>query len=74
MTFEEFKEYIFKKVEDAPKCLRKGQAIFNWVDEHYGDTARIVQFEYGIDCFYVDKHIDEFLEKIFELIQNPTNL
>ena len=61
------KEFVAEVVSSAEKhrkkypCLRKGQAIFNYVDENYGPVARQVQFEDGIDCFYDDSKIDEFI-------------
>ena len=54
-------------------CLRKGQAVFNYVDMHpelFGDAARISQFEYGIDCFYRDDMIDKFVNTVVEICNN----
>lgn len=63
MTFEEFVSDIKTKAEKDLKSwnLRLGQSIFNTVDEEYG-VARIVQFEDGIDCFYNDDKIEDFLK------------
>lgn len=60
-TYEEFREDILLKVECCPKEWRKGQAVFNVVDCEYG-VARSVQFNDGIDCFYDDTRIEEFLK------------
>lgn len=46
-------------------CYRKGQAVFNYVDEFYG-VARDVQFIDHVDCFYCDEDIDEFLDKVLD--------
>lgn len=54
-------------------CLRKGQAIFNYVDTHpelFGNAARISQFNYGIDCFYKDDQIDAFINQILDIVNN----
>lgn len=64
MEFDKFKEYILKKVESAPKEWRYGQAVFNIVDEEFG-VARDVQMFDGVDCFYNDKFVDEFLVKSY---------
>lgn len=39
----------------------------HYVDFEYG-VARAVQFDDGIDCFYVDENIDAFLEDCVERI------
>lgn len=52
-------------------CLRKGQAIFNYVDMHpelFGNAARISQFNYGVDCFYRDDQIDAFINQVLEIV------
>lgn len=63
MTYEEFKKEIYDLVEQRPKNWRKGQAVFNFLDiiPKYKNVARRVQFEDGIDCFYNDDAIDDFL-------------
>ena len=60
-NFEDFKTDILAKASLQPSYIRKGQAVFNIVDEDYG-VARTVQFIDHIDCFYDDEKIDEFLE------------
>lgn len=56
-------------LEEAKKCcppLRKGQAVFNVTESKYGDIARQVQFEDGIDCFYDDSKIDDFISAVYK--------
>ena len=65
ITVEELKKEI-SKIE-FPKNWRKGQSVFNYIDNVYG-VARTIQFKYGIDCFYNDDNIDEFLNKAVEII------
>lgn len=67
MTYEEFKADVFKNIKDLPDNWRKGQKVFNYIESKY-KIARIVQFDYGIDCFYRDDLIDNFLEKAYELL------
>ena len=67
ITVEELKKEI-SKIE-FPKNWRKGQSVFNYIDNVYG-IARTIQFKYGIDCFYNDDNIDEFLNKAVEIINH----
>lgn len=67
---------ILKEAELLRKeqpCLRKGQAVFNYVDMHpelFKNAARISQFNYGIDCFYNDNMIDQFIDQVLEIVNN----
>ncbi len=58
MSIEELKGIIYK--EDKPKNWREGQFVFNTIDRLFG-IAREVQFIDGIDCFYRDDKINDFL-------------
>jgi hypothetical protein len=52
---------------------RLGQSIFNYVDMHpelFGNAARISQFNYGVDCFYKDDMIDQFIDQVLEIVNN----
>ena len=60
MTAIELKAEVFKAMENKPKEWRKGQFVFNYIDEKY-NVARIAQFKHGIDCFYRDDLIDDFI-------------
>lgn len=54
-------------------CLRKGQAIFNYVDMHpeiFGNAARISQFDYEVDCFYRDDQIDAFINQVLDIVNS----
>ena len=66
--FKEHVKRIAKSIIDEIPYIRYGQAVFNYVDEKYG-VARISQFDYGIDCFYVDTMVEPFLDKCYELIK-----
>ena len=67
ITVEELKKEI-SEIE-FPKNWRKGQSVFNYIDNVYG-IARTIQFKYGIDCFYNNDNIDEFLNKAVEIINH----
>lgn len=67
MSFEEFKKEVSGAVESRPDYIRKGQAVFNYVDKTFG-AAKTAQFEYGVDCFYNDKKIDDFLDVCYHII------
>jgi hypothetical protein len=69
MLPEELKNEIFSV--EKPTNWRNGQFVFNYVDEVYG-VARIAQFQYGVDCFYRDDKIDEFIATCCEIINNNT--
>lgn len=62
MKFEDLRSEIELVLSAKPKNWRKGQFVFNYVDEVY-DVARAVQFEDKVDCYYDDTKIDQFLEK-----------
>lgn len=60
-TLEEFRnEVLDYAYNHKPVEWRYGQAVFNYIDEHY-NVARRVQFIDKIDCFYNDELIDQFI-------------
>ena len=72
MSYESFKKTIIEEVElTRPKSIRKGQAVFNYVDEKFG-LARKIQYDYNIDCFYNDLKIDAFLKILYKLTQSKS--
>ena len=80
------REELLAKIQPSkrPTHLRKGQYIFNWIDEYYQipeqfnfkncSIAREVQFIDGIDCFYDDSKIDEFLDACLRRINRLYNI
>ena len=66
--FKDHVKHIAKSIIEESPHIRYGQAVFNYVDEKYG-VARIAQFDYGIDCFYDDTKVEQFLDKCYELIK-----
>ena len=69
MTFEEFRTDVLTAMKDKPKEWRNGQFVFNYIDSKYG-VARYVQFYEGVDCFYDDSKIEEFITRSYEYIKN----
>lgn len=67
ITVDELRKEIYS--HEKPKEWREGQFVFNMVSELYG-VARIVQFDYGVDCFYNDDKIEEFLIRSVEVINS----
>ena len=65
MTYEEFISGIWEVVSKCPKNWRKGQKVFNVIEDLYGDVARQVQMVDGVDCFYddSDETINLFIDK-----------
>lgn len=59
MSKEELEKLIFEYYNPN---WRKGQLVFNRVEQLFGDIARKIQFEDNVDCFFNDEYIDKFLE------------
>ena len=68
-SYEEFRAECLEVAENRSHYLRKGQAIFNYVDEMYG-VAREAQFKHKIDCFYLDNKIDEFIKCTYSILKD----
>jgi hypothetical protein len=62
-----FRKSVYEAVKERPEYIRLGQAVFNYIDAEYG-VARILQFRYGLDCYYYDDITPYFIEKAYELI------
>lgn len=69
MTYLEFYNDVIQNVKDCPDYIRKGQVVFNYIQLKY-NVGRIVQFKYGVDCFYNDKKIDDFIKQSYHVIQS----
>jgi hypothetical protein len=64
LRLDEFRANILTAMLNKPKEWRDGQFVFNYIDEMYG-VARSVQFMDGVDCFYNDGKIDEFIDRCY---------
>lgn len=66
------KEELIKLIDVdkmKPKQWRRGQYVFNYIDNIF-NVARDIQFKDGIDCFYNDEYIDDFIEAAVKRINN----
>ena len=68
MTYNEFVSDVLSLVDECPRSWRRGQSVFNVVDAKYG-VARTVQFIDGVDCFYDNEQIEQFLLKAYERLK-----
>lgn len=68
MRAEDLKKEIDEMIKSKPSNWRDGQFVFNYINAEYG-VARDVQFIDGVDCFFIDEKIDEFIEKCAERIK-----
>lgn len=64
LRLDEFRANILTAMRNKPKEWRDGQFVFNYIDEIYG-VARYVQFSEGVDCFYNDAKIDDFIDRSY---------
>lgn len=62
MSFDEFRSEILEAAEVAvkEKGWRRGQAVFNYVADVFC-VARETQFRDGVDCFFNDDLIEDFI-------------
>jgi hypothetical protein len=61
MKLEDFKREVMTAMKNKPEQWRDGQFVFNYIEENYCGVGRYVQFIEGVDCYYDDKKIDEFI-------------
>ena len=75
MTIEEIKKEIYDNISanNKPEGWRQGQYVFNLVNKLYNHVGRVAQFTHGVDCFYRDDKIDEFIETCAKIIYNSQN-
>jgi hypothetical protein len=64
LRLDEFRAEVLIAMLKKPNGWRDGQFVFNYIDEVYG-VARYVQFIDGVDCFYDDEKIDEFIDRCY---------
>lgn len=70
MTKEEFISNIKEGIKNYPPTWRCGQSVFNYIDDNYGNIARYVQFNKGVDCFYNNDIIDKFIDTCYDVLNN----
>lgn len=67
--YNKFYTEVMNFVSNRPKAWRPGQAVFNYIEQFYG-VARYVQFEKGIDCFYDNSKINDFINASYVAIND----
>jgi hypothetical protein len=73
MTFKELLEEIDVALLDREPHIREGQFVFNYIERKYGNVAREVMDIDGVDCFYRDRDIDEFLKCVDKRLSSNGN-
>ena len=66
VKFETFVTEIKDYARKCPPSWRFGQALFNVVEAMYGNIAREVQFQDGVDCFYNSSEVEPFLKAVYK--------
>lgn len=69
ITFDELKAEVMEKARFKHSYLRLGQFIFNYIHGFYG-VACTVKDKDGVDCYYRDDLIDDFLKLCVQRINN----
>ena len=69
MTHEEFITNIWKNVDNCPQEWRLGQKVFNVCEYLYGRVARDAQIIDGVDCFYDDRKVEDFINAVWERLK-----
>lgn len=72
IEFEDFREDVLEAMKNKPEQWRDGQFVFNYINEKYG-VARHVQYVIGIDCFYNNNRIDEFIRHSYDALKKNLN-
>ena len=69
ITFQELKSEVMERARFKHSELRLGQFVFNYIHSFYG-VALSVKDKDGVDCFYRDDLIDDFLKCSVRRINN----
>ena len=72
IEFKDFREKVMEAMKNKPEQWRDGQFVFNYINDKYG-VARYVQFIEGVDCYYDDKKIDEFISLCYKNLGKDIN-
>ena len=72
LPFVDFRDEVLSAMENKPKDLRDGQFVFNYIDKNYG-VAVFVQLMEGVDCFYNDDKIEDFIKMSHETLLKKRN-
>jgi hypothetical protein len=73
LKLEDFKREVMAAMKNKPDQWRDGQFVFNYIEENYCGVGRYVQFIEGVDCYYDDKKIDEFISQCHKNLGKDIN-
>lgn len=68
ITYEKYISGIQCAIDSRPKYIRKGQAVFTYIEQEYPGVCRSVMEE--IDCFYNDLYINQFIDACWKIIDS----
>ena len=76
VSFDEFRRNILTLAENRNPNVRKGQFVYNHCALKYLDAVmslhKLDGFFLNVDCYYNDRNIDAYLEKVYCYIrENP---
>ena len=69
ITFHELKTEVMERSRFRHRYLRLGQFVFNYIHGFYG-VAVAVKDKDGVDCYYRDDLIDNFLKCCVKRLNN----
>ena len=67
MDYKFFTNMVWTEVAKCPKQWRKGQKVFNVIESLF-EVSKFVQFVDGIDCFYDDDKIQDFIDAAWKMV------
>ena len=67
-----FRSEVMAAMKNKPEKCRDGKFVFNYIEEKYG-VAHYVQFTEGVNCYFDDKQIDEFISLCYKNLGNDIN-
>lgn len=64
MTMEDFFEDVMTALENKPENCQEGQFIYNYIQKEYGVANSVRRID-GVDCFYDNSKIEEFIDRAY---------
>ena len=68
-----FRSEVMSALKNKPEQCRDGEFVFDYIEENYPGVARYVQFTEGVNCYYDDKQIFDFITLCYENLGNDIN-
>lgn len=73
MNFDTFKKEIYDALKYKPDFWRNGRFVFNYIEENYGGVGGYVELIEGVNCYYDDEKIDEFISLCYKNLGKDIN-